>query len=322
MQSDWDDPTRTDLAVEAHDAAGGRERHLSGVSVDTSSSDGVEREEVRVLSPSAARRLGKPVGRYVTLNFPELANRDQAGRAPLMAAIERELADVMSLHEHSQVLVVGLGNWNATPDALGPRVVGRLVVTRHLHGELPADLKGRLRSVAAVAPGVLGITGMETGEIVQGIVERVRPDVVVAVDALAARSVHRIGTTFQIADTGIHPGSGVGNHRAALNRETLGVPVVAVGVPTVVHALTIVKDAMRMMVDRLRERSEFLDLLGEKEDEIPGLVREVVDPAVASMMVTPKEIDRLIGDLVGILAGALNASLHPGITREMMEWYS
>lgn len=321
MESYWDDPTRTDLAVEAH-AAAGRGRRLEGVTVEASTVDGVQREEVRVRTESAARRLGKPVGRYVTLNFPDLLDRDREGRARLTDAIRRELDDVMALSSHSQVLVVGLGNWNATPDALGPRVVGRIVVTRHLHGGLPQDLRGRLRPVAAVAPGVLGITGMETGEIVQGIVERVRPDVVVAIDALAARSVHRIGTTFQIADTGIHPGSGVGNRRAALNRETLGVPVIAVGVPTVVHALTIVRDAMHMMVERLRERSEFLDLLGEDEDEILGLIGEVVDPAVGSMMVTPKEIDRLIGDLVGVLAGALNASLHPGITPQIMEWYN
>jgi spore protease len=213
---------------------------------------------------------------------------------------------------------VGLGNWNATPDALGPRVVENLLVTRHLGKQVPANLAGSLRPVAAIAPGVLGLTGIETGDVIRGIVDRIRPDAVIAVDALATRSIDRILRTVQIADTGIRPGSGVGNRRAGIDRDTLGVPVVAVGVPTVVSAATIAGDAIELLAQRLEEASPsaadaLRDLLGDDRHDV---ISEVLAPAVGDLMVTPKEIDILIDDMARIVSAGINAALHPQVAAQ------
>lgn len=308
-------PFRTDLASEAREFIYSRRgRDIPGVKVEESRSRECRVTRVEVLTPEAAETMGKPPGRYVTIEAPGLLKRSRPIQEEVAQVFVRELTALMPLSDRDQVFVAGLGNWQATPDSLGPRVVGQLLITRHLRDYVPPELKNGLRSVAAVAPGVMGLTGIETGEIIWAITERIRPDVVIAIDALAAKSTERILTTIQIADTGIHPGSGVGNKRLAITKETLGVPVVAVGVPTVVHASTIAYDTIEMLVDRFRDRAQFYEIVQEMDaDDKRELINEVLAPSLGDLMVTPKEIDALILEMSKVLAGALNAALHPKI---------
>ena len=209
------------------------------------------------------------------------------------------------------VLVAGLGNRSVTPDALGPRTVERVLVTRHMEGCLPADVSGRMASVCAAAPGVLGVTGIETAEVLRSMTEHVRPDAVIAIDALAARSSQRICSTIQIADTGITPGSGVGNHRKALTRQTLGVPVIAVGVPMVVYASTIASDAMRDLI-----RADGACESEADEEKLAASVERVVSSRLGDLIVTPREVDALAERMAGILAEGINLALHPQLAPE------
>lgn len=304
---------RTDLAVEAH-AEAARRRSIDGVTVEERKDGPITVQCVTIENASAGARIGKPPGRYTTVHSAQLRQRSRSHGHQVAAELATELATLLALEENTSVLLVGLGNWNATPDALGPRVLEHVLVTRHLGGAVPSELTGRLRPVAAVAPGVLGLTGMETGEIVRGIVHEVRPDRVVCIDALAAQDPDRLCTTIQLADSGIRPGSGVGNHRAALTRETLGVPTVAIGVPTVVHAIAIVESSLESVTESFRGRGRWADLIGRfGADEDRALLRRVLEPRLGTLMVTPKEIDILIREVAWVIAGALNAVLHPGI---------
>jgi len=216
-------------------------------------------------------------------------------------------------------LIVGLGNWNVTPDALGPKVVENLLITRHLKELMPDEINDdEYSTVCAIAPGVLGITGIETSEIIESIVSKIKPDLVLAVDALAARSVSRLNTTIQIADTGIHPGSGVGNKRKGITQEVLGVPVIAIGVPTVVDAVTLTNDTMDMVIDTLikvtNQGGQFYNILKDLDrNEKQQLISEVLSDNLGSLIVTPKEVDRLVIDISEIIAGGINAALHPVI---------
>ncbi|PZN02639.1 GPR endopeptidase [Thermaerobacter sp. FW80] len=299
---------RTDLALEAIGAS----QPMPGVRVEEERGQGYVVTRVTVTTPEAAQRLGKPPGRYVTIESPGFRKRDRQLQERVANVLARELGAMLPDRPDASFFVVGLGNWNATPDSLGPEVVHRLLVTRHLQDYVPADLKGGLRSVAALAPGVLGLTGIETGDVIRGIVQQIRPDVVIAVDALAARNIERIMTTIQIADTGIHPGSGVGNHRAAVTRETLGIPVVAIGVPTVVHAHTIAYDTLDALTRSLQEQSALFRTLGQMpEADKRRLIEEVLGPAVGDLMVTPKEIDVFVEEMATVVASGLNAALHP-----------
>lgn len=304
---------RTDLAVEAHEAARARTPQLPGVDFREERHGPVTVSAVTILDEEGAAAMGKPPGRYVTIEARSLLQR--AG--DVQETVARRLADELRRllpGPEARVFVVGLGNWKATPDALGPKVVARLVVTRHLADYVPADLQGGLGSLCALAPGVLGITGLETVEIIEGVVRRVQPDAVVAVDALAARSLARILTTVQLSDAGIHPGSGVGNHRRAITRDSLGIPVVAVGVPTVVHAFTIAMDALDLLVQRLRASHPFYSYLDRLEGtEKQQVIQEVLAPFVGDLMVTPKEIDALVDDLATVVAAGINAAVHPRV---------
>ncbi|MDD4797432.1 MAG: GPR endopeptidase, partial [Eubacteriales bacterium] len=200
------------------------------------------------------------------------------------------------------ILVIGLGNWDITPDSLGPRAVGQIMVTRHLMQMIPDQIDERVRALCALSPGVLGITGIETAEIIRGVVERVKPDILIAIDALAARSISRLGTTVQLSDAGIHPGSGVGNHRMALNRETLGVPVLSIGVPLVVYAGTIARDV--------------IENLGGMRDtqRIDDAIEQVLHGTDTEMMVTPKDVDQLVEDTARMVATGINLMVHRGVT--------
>ena len=252
---------RTDLALEAQQLAARRGADVPGVLLEERQLGFGVVTTLKVESDLGAQVMGKSKGTYVTIQVPDF----QVHRRELESDVSRVLAGVIGdylasfrIPTSAPALVVGLGNWNSTPDNVGPATVAKILVTRHLHEYrvLSEELLGRMRPVAALSPGVLGLTGVETAEIVQGVVQKVRPALVICVDALAAMSVERLGCTVQVSDAGISPGSGVGNKRMSLTQETLGVPVLAIGVPTVIYATTIVSDALEALERKERESAE------------------------------------------------------------------
>jgi len=313
---------RTDLALEAREMLTRRVRQdVPGVLVETSEDDDLLITRVDITTPEAERMMGKIQGKYVTIEAQGLRYKNTPLQEKVMNFLAQELAALMDLPKSATVLVVGLGNWNVTPDALGPRSVDKIVVTRHLQNMLSPELKGGVRSVCAIAPGVLGITGMETAEIVHGIVSKIRPDMVIAVDALAAASSHRVITTVQLANTGIHPGSGVGNRRFGLTRESLGVPVIAIGVPTVVHASTIAMDTINTLQQHAAFARYFKSMENLSDRDRHVIVRQVLPDSLGDLMVTPKEVDRLIADIADVVAGGINQAMHPNIDYENIHLY-
>jgi spore protease len=313
---------RTDLAMEVHELAREQGRSINGVDESHEEFDGFAVTRVKVRTKVAERRLGKRKGNYITLEIPGLRRRDPDLQERVTEAFADELNRLIKLPEDASILVIGLGNEHVTADALGPMVVTKLFVTRHLFQYMPdvlGDGKG-YRSIAAVSPGVLGLTGIETSEIVRGIVDKVKPDAVIAIDALASRSLTRVNATIQLSDSGIQPGAGVGNHRAALDVESLGVPVIAIGVPTVVEAATIANDAIELVLHQLREQvpgngaSALFDQLSSAEKW--HLIREVLDPMENNLVVTPKEVDDFMDDVAYVVAKGLNVALHPVMTMD------
>ena len=315
---------RTDLAIEAREMVReGREEagEPDGVQVETKHTEDYELTRVHILTEQGSQTMGKPVGSYITLEAQKLKENDPESHSSIVAVLSKELQHLAKPKKRGTVLVVGLGNWNITPDALGPKVVSRVLVTRHLRDTLPEDMAQTVRPVAAVSPGVMGITGIETGEIVKGIVEKMHPDLVIAIDALAARKTSRINAAIQLSDTGLAPGAGVGNKRKMLSEETLGVPVIAIGVPTVVDAATLVNDTMDRMLTEMRsqteEHSPFYKMLMDMESEDKyGLITELLTPAAENMFVTPKEVDAVVDRLADIIARAVNMALQPSLTEE------
>ncbi|MDQ8736739.1 GPR endopeptidase [Paenibacillus sp. LHD-38] len=322
---------RTDLALEAKEMAetpqGGP---IPGIQSETSEDDGITITQLHVQNEQGSAAIGKMQGHYVTLEVPGLRNGDtvlQDRVATQFAKHFEAFLERLSISKTARVLIVGLGNWNVTPDALGPIVVENVMVTRHYFELMPDQVAPGYRPVSAVAPGVLGITGIESSEIVHGIVEKTKPDLVIAIDALASKAVERVNTTIQIADTGIHPGSGIGNKRKGLTKEILGVPVIAIGVPTVVYASTIVNNTLEMMSSHFNKQNansdHILGLVNQmEENERLQLVREVLSPLGHDLLVTPKEIDEFIEDIANIIASGLNASLHEAVDSSNVAAYT
>lgn len=299
---------RTDLALEQKESFEGDGGEISGVSLREwkQGKSGVKLTEVCILNDQGARAMGKPKGTYLTLEADDLSKKDEDYHSGISDELAKQLKKLMGKMKVGEkdgvlsVLVVGLGNASVTPDSLGPRVLNNLQVTRHLDGEYGTDfLKERkLPSISGIAPGVMAQTGMETAEILKGIILQTTPDMVIVIDALAARSVRRLGTTIQLTDTGIHPGSGVGNHRHSLTFESLGVPVLAIGVPTVVGAAAIVHETVSALVKAL-SRSEAMKSTGEWVGEMDSeeqyeLIRELLEPEFGPMYVTPPDIDETV----------------------------
>lgn len=298
---------RTDLALEAHQQAREIEQtEISGVSSQEEGDDDVRITRVRITSQEAAEKLGKPVGTYITIEAPALLQNDVQICRRTSEAIKNELSALIKDINPSLTMVAGLGNSDITPDSIGPKTIRSLLITRHLFSEFSAEFTEGLSPVCAVAPGVLGITGIETGEIVKGIIERVKPNMLIAIDALASRSMNRVSTTVQIANTGISPGSGVGNSRKSLTEQDLGIPVIAIGVPMVVDAVSIAADA----VDDILEKS------GTQMDETQkyNMISETFRNN--SMIVTPKDIDAIAERISNVLSEGINQALQPNIPIE------
>lgn len=276
-------PIRTDLALESKERLEAEKNEMRGVVFEEHFDEkrNVTITKVTIETENGAKAIGKPVGTYLTLEAPDMAVPDEGSHREVSEVLAEQLRELMKENMES-VLVVGLGNREVTPDALGPEVIGNLYITRHIlreYGEYAFPDK-KVAAISGIVPGVMAQTGMETLEIIKGIISETSPQLVIAIDALAARSVKRLGRTIQIADTGINPGSGVGNHRKGLNEETLGVPVVAIGVPLVVDAATIVYDVCQDV------------------DKIPN--------GIVGMFVTPKNIDEMVKSLSYTISEALN----------------
>ncbi len=278
---------RTDLALEARESFEEDGVEIRGVAIEESYDEERDIRVTRVCieTENGARAMGKPVGTYLTLEAPRLSDPDDGYHREVSRQLAEELKQLLGTEEEKAVLVVGLGNREVTPDALGPEAVNNLMITRHVVREYGKAALGKekVHLVSGIVPGVMAQTGMETFEIIKGIIDETKPDVVVAIDALAARSTKRLNRTIQLSDAGIHPGSGVGNHRNSLTRESLGIPIVAIGVPTVVDAATIIYDAT-----------------GD---------RNAISPGLNGMFVTPKDIDETIKRLSFTISEALNIAL-------------
>lgn len=301
---------RTDLAVESREFAQG----MQGIRCQTETHGTIEESFVSIDTEEAGRALEKAVGQYVTLSCAGIPRADPDERKALAKALSRALKRM--LPETGDLLVIGLGNRHITADSLGSKALESLLITRHMRNITEEPLRGRLRGVCAAAPGVLGVTGMETAEVVHGIVDRVHPAAVIAIDALAARDSGRICTTIQITDTGIRPGSGVGNHRAGLTRETLGVPVIAIGVPMVVYAAVIARDAIELLLKDMEMDEQ------EHEQAVEALVSKVARQGMGELVVTPREVDEWVGKVAQIIADGLNMALQPQLTEEEIQWLS
>lgn len=289
--------SRTDLAMENIDP----NSSFPGVEIHRWEESDIQLNEVVILTPEAAQQLGKPCGNYLTLECSLLREHDPDARTAMATLLGEELARMIAPESDAPVLVVGLGNRDVTPDSLGPAVIDKTLVTRHVM-ETPFAA-GHMKSVCAIAPGVLGVTGIETMEMVESIVRKLKPKTVICIDALAARDSDRIGCTIQLSNTGIQPGSGVGNHRRPLTKENLGVDVIAVGVPTVIYAATLARDAFAL----LSGNDKYEDALGSMEQEL-------LETNLGNLIVTPRDIDAIVKNCATLIAGGINRALQPNLT--------
>ncbi len=321
---------RTDLAVEAREMVSEENIEIPGVELKEEVNDdyNLSVTKVRIFNEEGAKAIHKPIGNYITIECEAIKANDPEVHEEVVKQLVKQLQDIIKMRKKMSVLVVGLGNWDITPDALGPKVTNNILVTRHLFETIDdsAEEEDTYTKVSAIAPGVMGQTGMETFEIIQGIVSKFKPDLVIAIDALASRRTSRVNSTIQISDTGVHPGSGIGNRRKGLTEETLGVPVIAIGVPTVVDAATIVNDTMEELMIELKKHAkngmDMMDMIsGFNNVEKYQLIKEVLYPYVGNMFVTPKEIDCVIKRVSNIISAGLNILLQPDLGEDEIQKY-
>lgn len=305
---------RTDLALEAKEMYSQTAKdkdEINGVDVKITKNESIVTTKIKITNENGIRALGKPIGTYVTIEAPDIKYSVEVYEKACELLAE-EIRNLAKIESKTRTLVVGLGNKKITPDALGPDVISKLMVTNHMKEHLKDFFDDDITSVCALAPGVLGTTGMETAQIIKGVVDQIKPDLVIAVDALASRSLDRISTTIQLSDTGICPGAGVENSRAKLDEKTLGVKVLAIGVPTVVDAITIASDSIDMAMNDLNE-----DILGDEKKN--QLIKDALSKNIGALMVTPKDIDSVIEKTSKTVANGINLALHKNLTFEDIE---
>jgi spore protease len=355
---------RTDLAIEARDmfveTQETKTEEIKGVKVKEKKEGEIKITYVEI-DDQGSEMVGKKPGTYLTIETQSIRQHDTDAQTKTANVVAQELErflEICNIDKNASCLVVGLGNRNVTPDALGPETTERIMVTNHLFKLHPEYVDEGYRPVSAISPGVMGVTGIETSDTIFGIINKVKPDFVIAIDALASRSIDRVNSTIQISDTGIHPGSGVGNKRKDLSKESLGIPVISIGIPTVVDAVTITSDTIdyllkhfgREMKDQdkpsrsltpagltfgekkelteedlpgMEHRKTFLGIVGGLEDqEKRQLIKEVLAPLGHNLMVTPKEVDGFIEDMAHVLATSINGALHEAVKKENKENYT
>lgn len=297
---------RTDLAFEARDFyfRGQSVKSIEGIKFETEESDHYKITRVKIETKEASEQLKKPVGNYITIHSKHITTG--LFTEALSEILAGELSKIMpKRNKNSLVFAAGLGNDKVTPDAIGPKVVSELIVTRHIFNSSPEDIS-YLNPLCALAPGVLGITGIETAEIFRSVTDKVKPDFIIAIDALASASSLNVGTTIQLSDTGINPGSGVNNRRSALNKETLGVPVIVIGVPTVSDSCCAAAEVLRN--EALKENPVI------SEESADKLAENILSDYSGQMMVTPKNIDAIVSRASVIISRAVNMAVHPELS--------
>ena len=303
---------RTDLALERKDIYQkvNKLQEIDGVeSAEEDINENIKVSRVKITNQNGEQSLGKPVGNYITVDVKKLKLAGEEEIQKTAETVSNELRKIIDLHTDKQgdILVVGLGNIYVTPDSLGPKVINEIDVTRHIIKYLPQYIDEGTRPVSAISPGVLGTTGIETVEILKGIVDNIHPKLLIVIDALASRSIERISSTIQISDTGIVPGAGVGNTRQEISKSTLGIPVVAIGIPTVVELATLVSDGIDIFIDRLQDKAESNEYLNKlQQNDKYEEVKEALNVGEYNMIVTPKEIDDLIENMKDIVARGIN----------------
>lgn len=357
---------RTDLAIEAHEEQAAKNHQkeesgaVDGVVVKEDNLEGVKLTTVHI-SDKGAKQVGKKPGTYLTFEMQGIRKRDSALQETVERVFARKFAGFiknLSIPKDASCLVVGLGNGNVTPDALGPNAVEKLLITKHLFDLSPENVSEGFRPVSAISPGVMGVTGIETSDIIVGVIEKTQPDFVIALDALASRSIERVNTTIQVSDAGILPGSGVGNQRKELSQASLGIPIFSIGVPTVVDAVTITSDTIDYILKHLghemkdegkpaknlipsgmafgekkelseddlpdkKQRKTFMGVVGSLDEEQKRkLIQEVLSPLGHNLMVTPKEVDEYIEDMANVIAGSLNTALHEEVDQKNRAAYT
>lgn len=303
---------RTDLALERRDIYQkiNKLQEIDGVEgTEEQINDKIKVSRVKITNQNGENAIGKPIGNYTTIDVKGLKLATDEDIQKTAETLTNELKKMIDIHTDKQgeILIVGLGNIYVTPDSLGPKVINEIDVTRHIQKYLPQYLDEGTRVVSAISPGVLGTTGIETVEILKGIVDNINPKLLIVIDALASRSIERISSTIQISDTGIVPGAGVGNTRQEISQSSLGIPVVAIGIPTVVELATLVSDGIDIFIDRLQEKAESNEYLNKlQQDDKYEEVKEALNVGEYSMIVTPKDIDDLIENMKDIVARGIN----------------
>ena len=329
---------RTDLAIESVNQT----KDLEGIEISTETIDDIKVTEVNI-TELGSKKINKKTGNYITIEFEDITDTNNKNKVlKIFSNKLKELIKKIGIYEYDSCLVIGLGNDKSTPDSLGPLSINNVLVTNHLY-EL-GQLSSNFRRVSAINPGVMGTTGIETSDIISSIVDKINPEFIIVIDALASGAIERVNKTIQMTDTGIHPGSGVGNSRKEISKEILGVPVIAIGVPTTVDAVTIVSDTINYMYKHFaytkenidnpsnklmigipnylkkniqvkkQDRNKLLGLIGDLEDEeIRQLIFEVLTPVGYNLMVTPKEIDFVVEKLADIIGNGINKTLHRNV---------
>ena len=306
---------RTDLALERKDIyqKANKLNEIDGVECEESKIDeNIKISKVKITNKNGEEALGKAIGNYITIDVKNLKIAEEEDIQKASEVVTNELREILKLHidKQGEVLVVGLGNIYVTPDALGPKVINEIDVTRHLINYLPQYVEEGTRAVSAIAPGVLGTTGIETVEILKGIVQNIKPKLIIVIDALASRSIDRISSTIQISDTGIVPGAGVGNTRAQISHDTLGIPVISIGIPTVVETAVLVNDSLDLFIEKLQQEAKSNDYLNKlKEEDNYEEIKEALLPNDYNLIVTPKEIDGLIENMSSVVSKGINLAL-------------
>lgn len=306
----------TDLAVERNDIyrkANNIANDIEGIETQNQEiDDKINISRVKITNEKGAEAIGKPIGNYITIDIKKLKVADNNEIQKAAETVTKELKELIDKHTEKQgdILIVGLGNMYVTPDSLGPKVVKDIDITRHLLKYAPEYIDPQTRTIAAIAPGVLGTTGIETMEIIQGIVENIKPKLVIVIDSLSSKSIERISSTVQIADTGIVPGAGVGNARNEISQNTLKIPVIAIGVPMVVEAATIASDSIDLFIEKLQQDAKSNDYLNElKNVNKYEMIKEALAPKDYNLIVTPKEIDDLIENMKDVIARGINFAI-------------
>lgn len=306
---------RTDLAVERANIyrKANKLEEIDGIKTEEQEiNENIKVSRVKIMNENGEKAIGKKKGVYVTIDLKDLKASSEEEIQKASDILSNEIKEIIQNHVQSKddIMVVGLGNIYVTPDSLGPKVINEIDVTRHIIKYLPQYIDENSRPVTAISPGVLGTTGIETYEILKGIVDNVKPKLLIVIDALASRSIERISSTIQISDTGIIPGAGVGNTRQEISENTLGIPVVALGIPTVVESAVLVNDCLDLLIEKMQNEAKSNVYLNQlKEQDNYETIKEALNPQNYNMIVTPKEIDDLIENMKDVVARGINMSL-------------